>query len=83
MLVNMSESSKPANAVSFCPLCEEQVSSLREYARHVGRHQKHLALFALPRLDGADESDNTESEQPQRQEASVDSGGESSDDVSP
>jgi hypothetical protein len=79
-LVNLSESPKPADAVSFCPLCTEQVSSLKEYARHVGRHQKDLALFALPQLDSADDTENLERDHTPDCEASVDSD-ESSNDV--
>jgi hypothetical protein len=33
-----------------CPLCNQPYLTIKEYARHVGRHQKELSLFALPRL---------------------------------
>jgi len=83
ILVNMGESPKPTNVVSFCPLCNEQVSSLREYARHVGRHQKDLALFALPKIQGDNNGENMEVEHAtQRRENAVDRDDESSDDVS-
>ncbi len=50
-LVDMSERRKPLGAASECPLCHAELASMDEYARHVGRHQKDLALFALPKLD--------------------------------
>ncbi|KAK0652556.1 hypothetical protein B0T16DRAFT_103017 [Cercophora newfieldiana] len=60
MLVNAGETRMPAHTASHCPLCRQQVASLKEYARHVGRHQKELSLFALPRLDtDADAEDAT------------------------
>lgn len=34
-----------------CPLCGDILSSLRQYQKHVGRHQEQLALFALPDLE--------------------------------
>jgi hypothetical protein len=33
----------------ICPLCEEHSQSLRQYQKHVAKHQEQLALFALPR----------------------------------
>ncbi|GKU08644.1 unnamed protein product [Fusarium langsethiae] len=33
-----------------CPLCKEDLHSMKDYQRHVGRHQEQLALFALPSL---------------------------------
>ena len=38
-----------------CPLCPEKFGSIKQYQRHVGRHQEQLALFALPNLDFNDE----------------------------
>lgn len=38
-----------------CPLCQEPLSSFKQYQRHVGRHQEQLALFALPHLDSMEE----------------------------
>ncbi|KAK3319067.1 hypothetical protein B0H66DRAFT_255789 [Apodospora peruviana] len=37
-----------------CPLCQEPLASLKQYQRHVGRHQEQLALFALPAIDSED-----------------------------
>jgi hypothetical protein len=31
-----------------CPVCQEIITSVKQYQRHVGRHQEDLALFALP-----------------------------------
>ena len=41
-----------------CPLCQEPLSSFKQYQRHVGRHQEQLALFALPPLDSQDDKDD-------------------------
>ncbi|KAI1400293.1 hypothetical protein F4819DRAFT_378459 [Hypoxylon fuscum] len=35
-----------------CPLCKQALGTSEEYQRHVGRHQKQLALFALPMYQG-------------------------------
>ena len=45
-----------------CPLCRETLSSVREYERHVGRHQEQLALFALPSQDVVDDEGDVEEE---------------------
>jgi len=45
-----------------CPLCRETLSSVREYERHVGRHQEQLALFALPSQDVVDDEGDDEEE---------------------
>lgn len=82
MLVNMGERPRPLNAPTNCPLCQQNVSSLREYGRHVGRHQKNLALFALPRLSWDDDAENLNQEQEQ-QEGSVDSDETSSEVCTP
>ncbi|KAI1735505.1 hypothetical protein F4680DRAFT_306683 [Xylaria scruposa] len=52
-----------------CPLCPEKSGSIKQYQRHVGRHQEQLALFALPNLycgdeqsddhDGGESNENT------------------------
>ncbi len=44
---------KPVDATQgiICPLCSDKLFSLREYERHVGRHQEQLALFALPSVE--------------------------------
>ncbi|KAK4450352.1 hypothetical protein QBC34DRAFT_324536 [Podospora aff. communis PSN243] len=59
-LVEMSEGPKPRDVACSCPLCHQQLGSLKEYARHVGRHQRDLSLFALPKLDGEEEADDDE-----------------------
>ncbi|CAG1973690.1 unnamed protein product [Fusarium graminearum] len=41
---------------SICPLCQENLSSMKDYQRHVGRHQEQLALFALPSLPTDDDA---------------------------
>ncbi|CZS85668.1 unnamed protein product [Fusarium graminearum] len=41
---------------SICPLCQENISSMKDYQRHVGRHQEQLALFALPSLPTDDDA---------------------------
>ncbi|OTA65390.1 hypothetical protein K449DRAFT_431992 [Hypoxylon sp. EC38] len=41
-------SSRPLDSVSNCPLCQELMSSVNEYKRHVGRHLEDIALFVLP-----------------------------------
>ncbi|KAL6914674.1 hypothetical protein FSST1_012434 [Fusarium sambucinum] len=43
-----------------CPLCKETLSSMKDYRRHVGRHQEQLALFALPSLQTDDEAQTEE-----------------------
>ncbi|OBS22578.1 hypothetical protein FPOA_08914 [Fusarium poae] len=39
-----------------CPMCKETLSSVKDYQRHVGRHQEQLALFALPSLQTDDDA---------------------------
>ncbi|KAK3345889.1 hypothetical protein B0T25DRAFT_462035 [Lasiosphaeria hispida] len=62
-LVNMSEVPKPLNTAQQCPLCHDGISTIKQYARHVGRHQKELALFALPRIGDSDVDTDAEQEQ--------------------
>lgn len=54
---------RPEEGIS-CRLCGVSLSSLKQYRRHVGRHQEQLSLFALPSLDkdgeGDDESDESD-----------------------
>jgi len=45
----------------LCPLCNQQLSSFRQYQSHVGRHQEQLALFALPSVSEADAAEDLES----------------------
>jgi hypothetical protein len=42
-----------------CPFCQEALLSVKEYQRHVGRHQEQLALFALPSLQTTDDDDRS------------------------
>lgn len=53
-----------------CPLCRETLSSVREYERHVGRHQEQLALFALPSQDVVDDEGDVEEERSDESAAS-------------
>ncbi|KAK1758824.1 hypothetical protein QBC47DRAFT_409655 [Echria macrotheca] len=46
-LVNASESPRPPHATPPCPLCGANMSSFKEYARHVGRHQMRFVLRAF------------------------------------
>ncbi|KAF4971404.1 hypothetical protein FZEAL_9855 [Fusarium zealandicum] len=48
----ISLSSRPIQAEDgiSCPMCKEDLHSVKEYQRHVGRHQEQLALFALPTI---------------------------------
>jgi hypothetical protein len=77
MLVDAGETQMSPNTASHCPLCGEQVASLKDYARHVGRHQKELALFALPRLDADDDAGDTTAGNVPDQEISTGSEGSS------
>ncbi|CAP62078.1 uncharacterized protein PODANS_5_440, partial [Podospora anserina S mat+] len=36
-----------SETVSICLLCQEQLSGLRDYTRHIGRHHEEVALLAL------------------------------------
>ncbi|KAJ4244353.1 hypothetical protein NW762_014480 [Fusarium torreyae] len=44
----------------FCPICRETLCSMKEYQRHVGRHQEQLALFALPSISSPEDGENVE-----------------------
>lgn len=63
LMLNRIEISKSRIAATPCPLCSEDLDSVKGYARHVGRHQKDLALFSLPRLD-VDEGSEADKELP-------------------
>ena len=54
--------SKPIQAEDGirCLLCKETVKSMKEYQRHVGRHQEQLALFALPSMGTGDDDAQSE-----------------------
>ena len=53
-LAGLSERRMALDVVMECPLCLEKVKSVKQYHRHVGRHQEELALFALPKITGPD-----------------------------
>ncbi|KAK8064093.1 hypothetical protein PG996_008745 [Apiospora saccharicola] len=57
-----------------CPLCNEIIRSVRDYRRHVGRHQLDLALFALPNA----EYESLEPKESSQDTAAGDSNGSSS-----
>ncbi|KAK1848137.1 hypothetical protein CCHR01_09253 [Colletotrichum chrysophilum] len=38
-------------AYSKCPFCLETLTSLEPYSNHVGKHQRELALLAMPRTE--------------------------------
>jgi hypothetical protein len=46
--MEISEFQTSMEDVGTCPLCKEQVPSLKQLRRHLGRHQEQLSLFALP-----------------------------------
>ncbi|KAJ3950394.1 uncharacterized protein N0V96_001538 [Colletotrichum fioriniae] len=54
ILVKLSSRPLGESAEVTCELCSETLSSLKNYRRHVGRHQQQLALFALPMVDEPD-----------------------------
>lgn len=53
-LAGIHEGVKSRDATADCPLCKESNLTIKEYARHVGRHQKDLSLFSLPPLGDDD-----------------------------
>lgn len=58
-LIQLSEQERPLNSSKACELCNEELDSFKAYARHVGRHQEDVALFALPNR-GLDEDSLSE-----------------------
>ncbi|KAI0505729.1 hypothetical protein F5B22DRAFT_494797 [Xylaria bambusicola] len=54
-MISLCERSMPWPEEAKCPLCQHTLYSKGEYARHVGRHQTELALFALPRNEDDEE----------------------------
>ncbi|KAK0667758.1 hypothetical protein QBC41DRAFT_323143 [Cercophora samala] len=60
-MVDIGEKKRARNAPSRCPLCQVDIRSIKEYGRHVGRHQRDLALFALPNIAEMDGSDDVNS----------------------
>jgi len=84
--MEMSESKVSMDNGGLCPLCKEQVPSLKKLRRHLGRHQEQLALFALPLsihdensdqdVDGSDRKSNDSNAAP---EAEIDQESETQD----
>jgi len=64
-LSELSSITNRAKAKGQCPLCcDFEVSSERQYEKHIGQHLEQLALFALPHIvdDGnGDEEDEQSS----------------------
>ncbi|KAI0968601.1 hypothetical protein F4678DRAFT_474357 [Xylaria arbuscula] len=46
-----------------CPLCPDTLGSVKQYQRHVGRHQEQLALFALPNISNDDQEDGDDDDE--------------------
>ncbi|KAK3357801.1 hypothetical protein B0T25DRAFT_630768 [Lasiosphaeria hispida] len=49
-MINLSARTLQVEDGITCRLCGETISSLKQYQRHVGRHQEQLSLFALPSI---------------------------------
>ncbi|KAI1171672.1 hypothetical protein F4777DRAFT_45119 [Nemania sp. FL0916] len=60
-IFDMCRRTRPWLEKTECPLCHQSLQSKREYARHVGRHQIELAMFALPH-NGEENDDEDEEE---------------------
>ncbi|KAJ3544771.1 hypothetical protein NM208_g2880 [Fusarium decemcellulare] len=60
----ISLSARPAQVEDgiSCPMCRDKLYSVKEYQRHVGRHQEQLALFALPSIQSQDDEENSRDE---------------------
>ncbi|KAI0147030.1 hypothetical protein GGR57DRAFT_282123 [Xylariaceae sp. FL1272] len=56
-VLDSSERKRAQATRTECPLCMEKLESLKQYQKHVGRHQVDLALFALPPIEDQDEFD--------------------------
>ncbi|KAL8648704.1 MAG: hypothetical protein Q9226_005888 [Calogaya cf. arnoldii] len=39
----------------LCPLCQDNLGTVKQYERHVARHMEELALFVLPRTGNDDQ----------------------------
>ena len=55
--VNLSREPLDIHQAFQCPLCHDNLKSVEEYGFHVGRHQEHLSLFALPSVEADRKSD--------------------------
>lgn len=56
VVIDMDERPRSFSYRELCPLCQQPASSLLDHVSHVGRHQRDLALFALPNIDGDGDS---------------------------
>ncbi|KAK1836523.1 hypothetical protein QBC39DRAFT_338304 [Podospora conica] len=80
-LVGIHETPKSRDSTAECPLCSQSNLTIKEYARHVGRHQKDLSLFSLPTL-GDSEDDGLGLEESQgHEDANEDAEDESDENV--
>ena len=59
-IIARSERKKPLDEETECELCGENLGSIKQYQRHVGKHQVDLALFALPKIDDGGDSGRIE-----------------------
>ncbi|KAK3946401.1 hypothetical protein QBC46DRAFT_276311, partial [Diplogelasinospora grovesii] len=66
-LVKLSERPMDLAEGVDCPICDQQLKTVKQYQRHVGAHQAQLALFALPST-GKDENTDSDSERPENLE---------------
>ena len=73
-LASLSERRMALDVAIECPLCAEKVKSVKQYRRHVGRHQEELALFALPKITGLDEVEAEQHDSQGQPIESIDSG---------
>ena len=53
---------RPDNAKENCPICRVDVSGLKTYVKHVGRHLEQFSLFALPRTTDASSDNEVDSD---------------------
>lgn len=59
-IVQLSSQPLAEDAYTYCPFCLEALKSLKQYRRHVGKHQQDLALFVLPNTETGTGDDNSE-----------------------
>ncbi|KAF5236596.1 hypothetical protein FANTH_11207 [Fusarium anthophilum] len=69
IVVARGEVSVSKDVTKECPLCRRDISGLKSYIKHVGRHLEQLALHALPR-NGDEELENDVESGEQNDEAS-------------
>ncbi|KAL2006429.1 hypothetical protein VTN00DRAFT_9097 [Thermoascus crustaceus] len=73
-LASLSERPMALGATVQCPLCLDTIPSLKEFQRHVGRHQEELALFALPKTIVDDDTESKLQEDPAESAEPITSG---------